>query len=232
MIGRPQRHPPDRIGGDAAVARRDRRRALVGGVDGHDLRAERDAGGAGQRRQVEEQVRRLLAGERQRVGQHQPALGVGIADLDRQPLAAPQHVAGPEGGAGDGVLDRRDQDAEPDRQAGAMIMWARPRTLAAPPMSFFISSMPADGLMSRPPVSKQTPLPTSVTFGAPGSPQVKSISRGARAGAAAAPTAWISGKSSAQRVAHDHREARAVALGEVLRRLGEFGRARGRWRRC
>ena len=38
--------------------------------------------------------------------------------------------------------------------------------VAAPPMSFFISSMPDAGLMSRPPVSKVTPLPTSVTFGA------------------------------------------------------------------
>ena len=31
-------------------------------------------------------------------------------------------------------------------------------------MSFFMSSMLLDGLMSSPPVSKQTPLPTSVSF--------------------------------------------------------------------
>ena len=47
----------------------------------------------------------------------------------------------------------------------AMIMWARPRAVAAPPMSFFMLSIAASGLMSRPPVSKQTPLPTSVTRG-------------------------------------------------------------------
>ena len=75
-----------------------------------------------------------------------------------------------------------------------MIIWARPSTLAAPAMSFFISSMPLAGLMSRPPVSKQTPLPTSVTFGCAGSPQEKSTRRGARLGAAAMPTAWIIGK--------------------------------------
>ncbi len=46
-----------------------------------------------------------------------------------------------------------------------MIMCASASTLAAPPISFFISSMPLSGLMSRPPVSKHTPLPTSVTFG-------------------------------------------------------------------
>ena len=52
-------------------------------------------------------------------------------------------------------------------------------------MSFFMISMPLDGLMSRPPVSKQMPLPTSVTVGAPARPQLMSISRGgAVAGAA------------------------------------------------
>ena len=47
-----------------------------------------------------------------------------------------------------------------------MTMSARPIAVAAPPMSFFISPIEAGGLMSSPPVSKQTPLPTSVTFGA------------------------------------------------------------------
>ncbi len=46
-----------------------------------------------------------------------------------------------------------------------MIICASPSTVAAPPMSFFISSMPDDGLISSPPVSKQTPLPTSVSVG-------------------------------------------------------------------
>ncbi len=49
---------------------------------------------------------------------------------------------------------------------------------AAPPMSFFISTMPLDGLMSRPPLSKATPLPTSVTFGASSRPQRMSTRRG------------------------------------------------------
>ncbi len=50
-----------------------------------------------------------------------------------------------------------------------------------PPMSFFMLSMPVSGLMSSPPVSKHTPLPTSVIFGSLSLPQVMSISRGARA---------------------------------------------------
>ncbi len=74
----------------------------------------------------------------------------------------------------------------------SMIMCAAASTQAAPPMSFFMISIAESGLMSSPPVSKHTPLPTSVTFGAAGSPQVRSIRRGARA--AARPTAWISGK--------------------------------------
>ena len=73
----------------------------------------------------------------------------------------------------------------------AMIMWARARTWAAPPMSFFIKSMPPDGLMSSPPLSKQTPLPTKVTRGAFALPQVMSISRGPLS--AARPTAWTAG---------------------------------------
>ena len=78
-----------------------------------------------------------------------------------------------------------------------MIIAAQASTLAAPPMSFFMSSMPLEGLMSSPPVSKQTPLPTSVTLGCAGSPQTKSIRRGARE--EARPTAWIIGKFCARR---------------------------------
>ena len=39
----------------------------------------------------------------------------------------------------------------------------RPTTQAAPPMSPFMSSMPAAGLIEIPPESKQTPLPTTTT---------------------------------------------------------------------
>ena len=75
-----------------------------------------------------------------------------------------------------------------------MIMCASASTVAAPPMSFFMISMALSGLRSSPPVSKHTPLPTSVTLGSPALPQRSSISRGARAGSAARPTAWMSGK--------------------------------------
>ena len=72
-----------------------------------------------------------------------------------------------------------------------MIAWPSASVIAAPAMSFFIIRMPEAGFRSRPPVSKHTPLPTKVTFGALTSPQVMSTSRGTRS--LARPTAWIVG---------------------------------------
>ena len=104
-----------------------------------------------------------------------------------------------------------------------MIMWASASTQAAPPMSFFMISMPLDGLMSRPPVSKHTPLPTSVIFGSAGLPQAKSIRRGARADAR--PTAWISGKFSASRSSPTIERALAPwRVGERARGFLQLGR--------
>ena len=45
-----------------------------------------------------------------------------------------------------------------------------PSTLAAPHMSYFISSMPSPGLREMPPVSKVMPLPTSTTGLSPALP--------------------------------------------------------------
>ena len=79
--------------------------------------------------------------------------------------------------------------------------------------------------MSSPPVSKHTPLPTSVTLGSPASPQRRSISRGARL-AAARPTAWMSGKFCFSRSSPTiDADGRAVLLGERAGRRFELGRA-------
>ncbi len=77
----------------------------------------------------------------------------------------------------------------------AMTMCASAKAVAPPAMSFFMLSMPVSVLMSSPPVSKHTPLPTSVIFGSASLPQVMSISRGVRA--EPAPTAATSGNSLA-----------------------------------
>ncbi len=80
----------------------------------------------------------------------------------------------------------------------AIIMCASASAVAAPPMSFFMLSMPESGLISSPPVSKHTPFPTNVIFGSLALPHVMSISRGARADPA--PTACTSGKFVASAV--------------------------------
>ncbi len=46
-----------------------------------------------------------------------------------------------------------------------MMTRAMPSTVAAPPMSFFMRSMPSAGLMSLPPVSNTTPLPHNASNG-------------------------------------------------------------------
>ena len=67
-----------------------------------------------------------------------------------------------------------------------MISCARAIAWAAPPMSFFIHRMPPADLMSRPPLSKQTPLPMMAMRGSPALPHSSSIRRGARAATGAA----------------------------------------------
>ena len=73
-----------------------------------------DALRAGQGREIHQKIGRFGGGLPQRVGQHQPALGIGIADFYRDALARFQHVLRPVGLARDAVLDRRDQHAQPD----------------------------------------------------------------------------------------------------------------------
>ena len=59
-----------------------------------------------------------------------------------------------------------------------IIICARPKTVADPPMSFFIKLIEAVGLIFKPPVSKQTPLPTNVTLGLFFTPHCISNKRG------------------------------------------------------
>ena len=138
---------------------------IIVGEKGRQIGAERDACGAGQRREVGDEFGLVLVGERQRIGKDEAALGIGIADLDGDALARGINIARTKARAGDRVLHRRNEHAQPNFSPRAMIMDASASAVAAPPMSFFILSMPVSGLMSRPPVSKQTPLPTSVTRG-------------------------------------------------------------------
>ena len=86
---------------------------VVVGEERRHVGPERNARGAGERREIENQFRVVLVGKRERVGEDQPPFGVGIADLDGDALARGVDVARPEGGAGNRILHRRDQDAQP-----------------------------------------------------------------------------------------------------------------------
>ena len=92
------------------------RQILIIGVEGRQIRAERDACGTRQRCHVDHQVRRIFVRIGQRIGQNKTAFSVGIVDLHRQPLAAAVDIAGAEGIGGDGVFDRGHENAKIDRQ--------------------------------------------------------------------------------------------------------------------
>ena len=83
-IRRP-RQPPDRIVDRLADPREVGGEAVVLGVEGRQIGTEGDAGSAREGREIDEQLRLLLVGERQGVGQDQAPLRVRVADLDGQP---------------------------------------------------------------------------------------------------------------------------------------------------
>ena len=96
------------------------------------------------------------------VGEHQPALGVGVDHLDGVALHRAHHVARALRLAVRHVLDEADEARRRwPAPCAARASSSRRRRPPAPPMSIVISSMPAAGLIEMPPVSKTTPLPTS-----------------------------------------------------------------------
>ena len=105
-----------------------------------------------------------------------------------------------------------------------MIMCASASTVAAPPMSFFISSIALSGFRSSPPVSKQTPLPTSVTFGclAIAPAQIDQPRRTRRGAADGVDQRKI---LQQQFAVGDRLDPGIVPLGEQPRRLVQFGRS-------
>ena len=100
-----------------------------------------------------------------------------------------------------------------------------PSTLAAPPMSNFISSISAAGLMEMPPVSKVMPLPTS-TIGACvfactvvlRDDEARRLGRALRHGEEGAHAELL------DRLAVEHLDLQAELLAELLRLLAQVGR--------
>ena len=115
LVGVVKWQAPDRIL-DAGCGGGQGGGVIVGvGKEGRDIGANGDTGRPGQRRHRDDEVRVLFASQGQRVGQDKAAFGVGIVNLDRQPLARGQDVLRAESIGGNRVFHRRDQDAQADR---------------------------------------------------------------------------------------------------------------------
>ncbi len=111
-----QRHAPERIGCVSRGFEQLRRQGFIVGIQAGQIRAQSDAGGAGEGGKIQHQLRLPLRRISECIAQHQPAFGVGIADLHAQALARGDHLAGPERIRPDGVLDRRNQHLQAHRK--------------------------------------------------------------------------------------------------------------------
>ena len=220
VVRRPERHAPQRIADASTAGEQPCGQILVVGVERRQVGAERHARGTGKRGDGDEVIRRLLVGEaKASASTRRPSasvLPISTVMPFRLRSTSPGLKALPAiefSAAGISTRSRTGSFA-------CMTSWAKASAEAAPPMSFFISAMALPGLMSRPPVSKQMPLPTMVTFGACSEPQRRSIRRGARS--LALPTAWIMGKlSDEQARSFRHLDGGAV-LGSRCSRAARF----------
>ena len=111
-----QRQPPHRLGDLVAGGQQLVGQGVIVAEQRRQVGAQRHPGGAGQRGAIDHHRRLLRGAFEQGVAQDQPALGVGIADLDGDALARRHHVERPEGVARHAVLDRRHQQAQAHRQ--------------------------------------------------------------------------------------------------------------------
>jgi hypothetical protein len=88
VISFPQRHSPHGVVDRFARCEQVRGEGVVVGKQGGQVGTQRDAGGAGQGGEVEDQLGLAFHGLGERVGKDEAAFGVGVADLDGQALAA------------------------------------------------------------------------------------------------------------------------------------------------
>jgi hypothetical protein len=81
---------------------------VVAAHDAGNLVTQRHHARAGERCDVDDRVGAFLARQGERVGEDQPAFGVGVQHLDRLAVADLEHVAGSDRVAARHVLDERD----------------------------------------------------------------------------------------------------------------------------
>ncbi len=121
--------------------------------------AESHHNGAGQCCGVHQMGAAQALGVSEGVDQDQPAFGVGVQHLDGFAGERCDDIAGPLRFAAGHVFDGGHQRGHRDGGLSCAMARMAPSTAAPPAMSYLIFSMPSDGLMEMPPVSKVTPLP-------------------------------------------------------------------------
>ncbi len=131
-------------------------------AEGDDLRP-------GERGDVDDRVGLLLARGDEAVGQHEPALGVGVDHLDGGAAPDGEHVVGADRGRRRACSRRcRATRSRATGSASSAAASVTARTVAAPVMSYFMPTIAPAGLSDSPPVSNVMPLPTRARcFAAP-----------------------------------------------------------------
>ena len=116
VVGRPEGHAPERISHPHARLDERLRQVVVGGIERRQIGPERNPRSTGERRKREEIIGVLLLGIGEGVGEHEAALGIGVADLDRRAVAGADDIARAKGIAGDAVLGHRQEHTQGNGQ--------------------------------------------------------------------------------------------------------------------
>ena len=196
---------------------------LVVGVERRQLGAERDPRRAGERAHVDQKIGPLLVGERERIGENEAALGVGVADLDGEAVARAVDVERPERAAGDRILDGRNEHAQPHRQlpvhdhvgerehgrgAAHVLLHQQHRAFG---LDVEAAGVEAHALADERHLRRRRIAPGEVD-------------QARRAGGGAADRVDEREIAGEEIVADDHARGRAVAAGERGGRIGDLGR--------
>mmetsp|Transcript_18607 Transcript_18607/g.62821 ORF Transcript_18607/g.62821 Transcript_18607/m.62821 type:complete len:338 (-) Transcript_18607:427-1440(-) len=118
VVAGPEREAPDIVGDRRRDALQVHRKSIVVGEHCRHVRPERDAAGARQSGEVDDEIGFALVGVDQQVCEDEAALGVRVADLRRAAVARRQDVAGAEGVTRDAILCAAQQHAQLHAQAG------------------------------------------------------------------------------------------------------------------
>ena len=116
IITGPKRHAPKRVMGMHRGGAQPCGKRVTMGIKRRDFRPHGDAGGAGQRGEIDHHIRAFAIALGQHIGQHQPAFGIGIANFNTQPFAAFKHIARAKRIRANGVFNRANHQAQAHRQ--------------------------------------------------------------------------------------------------------------------